>query len=68
MSSQLWKKYNSELFLVIVGMADLIFVNSKFTASTFAMMFKNLHARGIRPTILYPAVSVEQFDKPHASK
>ncbi|XP_031375532.1 alpha-1,3/1,6-mannosyltransferase ALG2-like [Punica granatum] len=50
------------------GMADLILVNSKFTASTFAKTFKNLNARRIRPAVLYPAVNVEQFNKPHPSK
>jgi alpha-1,3/alpha-1,6-mannosyltransferase len=49
-------------------MADLILVNSKFTAATFARTFSGLHARGIEPGVLYPAVSVEQFHKPHAYK
>ncbi|OVA15160.1 Glycosyl transferase [Macleaya cordata] len=48
------------------GMADLILVNSRFTASTFASTFKCLDAKGIRPAVLYPAVNVEQFDKPSA--
>ncbi|OMO74751.1 Glycosyl transferase, family 1 [Corchorus capsularis] len=50
------------------GMADLILVNSKFTASTFAKTFKHLHARGIRPDVLYPAVNVDQFEVPHSYK
>ncbi|KAH9723125.1 GDP-Man:Man(1)GlcNAc(2)-PP-Dol alpha-1,3-mannosyltransferase [Citrus sinensis] len=50
------------------GMADMILVNSKFTANTFANTFKKLHARGIRPAVLYPAVNVDQFDKPHSYK
>ncbi|XP_022142935.1 alpha-1,3/1,6-mannosyltransferase ALG2 isoform X2 [Momordica charantia] len=50
------------------GMADLILVNSKFTASTFANTFKHLNAQGIRPAVLYPAVNVDQFDEPHSSK
>ncbi|KAF9587724.1 hypothetical protein IFM89_004701, partial [Coptis chinensis] len=45
------------------GMADLILVNSRFTASTFANTFKLLNSRGIQPAILYPAVNVEQFDE-----
>ncbi|XAR56458.1 GDP-Man:Man(1)GlcNAc(2)-PP-dolichol alpha-1,3-mannosyltransferase [Bertholletia excelsa] len=53
---------------ITTGVADLILVNSKFTASTFANTFKCLDARGIRPAVLYPAVNVDQFDKPHASK
>ncbi|KAF5751915.1 hypothetical protein HS088_TW02G00934 [Tripterygium wilfordii] len=50
------------------GMADMILVNSKFTASTFANTFKHLHARGIRPAVLYPAVNVDQFNEPHSYK
>ncbi|XP_052171054.1 uncharacterized protein LOC127787185 isoform X2 [Diospyros lotus] len=53
---------------ITTGMADLILVNSKFTASTFANTFKHLDARGIKPAVLYPAVNVDQFDRPHASK
>ncbi|KAG9453762.1 hypothetical protein H6P81_006666 [Aristolochia fimbriata] len=45
-------------------MADLILVNSKFTAATFAQTFRHLNARRIQPDVLYPAVSVEQFDGP----
>lgn len=54
--------------LVTLGMADMILVNSRFTASTFANTFKRLHARGIRPGVLYPAVNVDQFDEPHSNK
>lgn len=43
------------------GMADCILVNSKFTASTFASTFKNLHMKGIKPEVLYPAVNIDQF-------
>ncbi|KAK9275162.1 hypothetical protein L1049_022421 [Liquidambar formosana] len=50
------------------GMADLILVNSKFTASTFANTFKHLDARGIQPAVLYPTVNVDQFNKPNAIK
>lgn len=50
------------------GMADLVLVNSKFTASTFAQTFKHLDARGIRPSVLYPSVNVDQFDEPRFSK
>lgn len=49
-------------------MADLILVNSKFTATTFAKTFKNLDSQGVRPAVLYPAVNVEQFNKPNAFK
>ncbi|XP_074311172.1 uncharacterized protein LOC141647036 [Silene latifolia] len=50
------------------GMADLILVNSKFTASTFANTFNHLNAKGVRPAVLYPAVNVDQFGESHASK
>ncbi|GMY13431.1 alpha-1,3/1,6-mannosyltransferase ALG2 [Fagus crenata] len=53
---------------ITTGMADMILVNSRFTASTFANTFKRLHARGIRPGVLYPAVNVDQFDDPHSNK
>ncbi|VVA26224.1 PREDICTED: alpha-1 [Prunus dulcis] len=46
------------------GIADKILVNSKFTASMFAKTFKRLHARGVQPAVLYPAVNVNQFDEP----
>nr|QFX66088.1 hypothetical protein [Camellia sinensis] len=53
---------------ITTGMADLVLVNSKFTASTFANTFKQLDARGIKPSVLYPAVNVDQFNKPHTFK
>ncbi|KAL3631474.1 hypothetical protein CASFOL_024458 [Castilleja foliolosa] len=53
---------------ITTGMADLILVNSKFTASTFAKTFKRLDTRGVRPAVLYPAVNVDQFDEPNATK
>ncbi|KAI9085953.1 hypothetical protein K1719_032030 [Acacia pycnantha] len=53
---------------ITTGMADLILVNSKFTASTFANTFKHLDARGIRPAVLYPAVNVDQFNEPNSFK
>lgn len=53
---------------ITTGMADMILVNSRFTASTFANTFKHLHTRGLRPAVLYPAVNVDQFDEPHSNK
>ncbi|XP_076947891.1 uncharacterized protein LOC143619961 [Bidens hawaiensis] len=50
---------------ITTGMADLILVNSKFTASTFAATFKRLDSRGIKPAVLYPAVNVDQFSQPN---
>ncbi|CAN1794624.1 Alpha-1,3/1,6-mannosyltransferase ALG2 [Linum perenne] len=48
---------------ITTGMADMILVNSKFTASMFARTFRHLHSKGIRPAVLYPAVNLDQFDK-----
>ncbi|TKY49184.1 Alpha-1,3/1,6-mannosyltransferase ALG2 [Spatholobus suberectus] len=53
---------------ITTGMADLILVNSNFTASTFANTFKYLDAKGIRPAVLYPAVNVDQFNEPSSFK
>lgn len=39
---------------VTTGMAHAVLVNSAFTQGVFAATFKNLHARGMVPTILYP--------------
>ncbi|KAH7512662.1 uncharacterized protein LOC107432555 [Ziziphus jujuba] len=50
------------------GMADLILVNSKFTASTFANTFRHLNARGIQPAVLYPSVNIDQFNEPNSSR
>ncbi len=33
-------------------------VNSNFTADVFASTFTRLHARGLRPSVLYPAVAL----------
>ncbi|XP_058202588.1 uncharacterized protein LOC131317023 [Rhododendron vialii] len=65
---QIYRKPMDFIEEVTIGMADLIMVNSRFTASTFAGTFKHLHAKGIKPSVLYPVVNVEQFDKPHAFK
>ena len=67
-SSAMSRTASNEIALGTAGMADLILVNSKFTASTFANTFKRLDARGIRPAVLYPAVNVDQFENPHAFK
>ncbi|KAJ1404647.1 Mannosyltransferase ALG2 [Sesbania bispinosa] len=53
---------------ITTGLADLILVNSNFTASTFANTFKHLDAKGIRPAVLYPAVNVDQFNEPTSFK
>ncbi|CAL5015169.1 unnamed protein product [Urochloa decumbens] len=68
MLRRLYRKPIDMIEEATTGMADLILVNSKFTATTFARTFRGLHARGIEPGVLYPAVSVEQFHEPRAYK
>jgi len=43
------------------GCAHSVLVNSKFTAAVFARTFTRLHARGMRPAVLYPAVDIDAF-------
>ena len=40
------------------GAADLVLVNSRFTAGVFAATFERLAARGVAPAVLHPAVAV----------
>ncbi|PUZ48656.1 hypothetical protein GQ55_7G263300 [Panicum hallii var. hallii] len=68
MLRRLYRKPIDMIEEATTGMANLILVNSKFTAATFARTFCGLHARGIEPGVLYPAVSVEQFHEPLAYK
>ncbi|XP_075498128.1 uncharacterized protein LOC142536724 [Primulina tabacum] len=65
---RIYRKPIDYLEEITTGMADLILVNSKFTASTFAKTFKTLNASGIKPAVLYPAVNVDQFDEVNATK
>ncbi|KAI9403254.1 hypothetical protein POPTR_001G393000v4 [Populus trichocarpa] len=65
----LWRLYRKPIDFIeeiTTGMADMILVNSKFTASMFTNTFKHLHAREIQPAVLYPAVNMDQFDVPHS--
>ncbi|KAG2483209.1 hypothetical protein HYH03_017907 [Edaphochlamys debaryana] len=43
---------------VSTGAADLILVNSNYTRGVFAQTFRRLAARGINPSVLYPAVPI----------
>lgn len=45
------------------GMADQVFVNSKFTAGVFAEAFSILNGFGLKPDVLYPALNLEDQDK-----
>lgn len=65
---RIYRKPIDRLEEATTGMADLILVNSSFTASTFSNTFKHLNARGVQPAVLYPAVNVEQFDESTAYK
>lgn len=40
------------------GAADLILVNSSFTAGVFGQTFARLARQGVRPAVLYPAVAI----------
>ena len=48
------------------GMADLILVNSNFTAETFKSTFKSLCNQ--RPRVLYPSLNFSTFDVPLVSE
>ena len=46
------------------GAATRVVVNSAFTAAVFAATFATLHARGLRPEVLYPAVALPPAPPP----
>eukprot|EP00882_Tetradesmus_deserticola_P030724 GHRQ01034633.1.p1 GENE.GHRQ01034633.1~~GHRQ01034633.1.p1 ORF type:complete len:142 (-),score=64.62 GHRQ01034633.1:61-486(-) len=43
---------------VATGSADLILVNSSFTAGVFGQTFKRLARQGVQPAVLYPAAAI----------
>lgn len=45
------------------GLADVVFVNSKFTAGVFAEAFPTLNSHGIKPSVLYPALNLTEQDQ-----
>ena len=49
---------------VTTGAADVVLVNSNFTAQTFAAAFPSLATRGMKPAVLYPAINLEQQGVP----
>ncbi|XP_068675796.1 alpha-1,3/1,6-mannosyltransferase ALG2-like isoform X2 [Montipora foliosa] len=51
---------------ITTGMADLILVNSNFTAETFKSTFKSLCNQ--RPRVLYPSLNFSTFDIPLVSE
>ena len=42
----------------LLSQAHTVVVNSKYTADVFARTFTRLHSRGMRPSVLYPAVAL----------
>lgn len=44
------------------GLADVVFVNSEFTAGVFAEAFPYLNSWGIKPSVLYPALNLKEQD------
>ncbi|KAJ3707009.1 hypothetical protein LUZ61_010714 [Rhynchospora tenuis] len=63
MLRKLYRKPIDMIEEATTGMANLILVNSNFTANTFATTFSSLNRKGIKPSVLYPAVSLGQFDR-----
>ena len=47
-------------------MADIVLVNSNFTAETFVSTFTSLHSN--RPQVLYPSLNFSSFDTPVAAE
>jgi hypothetical protein len=58
---------SSNLNTPLPGSADLLLVNSSFTAAIFNQTFRRLRKKGVKPTVLYPAVDLKQFDIPPPS-
>lgn len=53
---------------VTTGMADLVLVNSNFTAGIFKQTFTNLTNKEIQPEVLYPSLDTSLFDQPNDGK
>ena len=53
---------------VTTGMADLVLVNSNFTAGIFKQTFTNLANKQIQPEVLYPSLDTSLFDQPNDGK
>ena len=58
--------YLSGKMYFISGLADVVLVNSKFTAETFRSTFTSLYT--LKPTILYPSLNFHAFDASKLSK
>ncbi|CAM6092711.1 unnamed protein product [Calypogeia fissa] len=57
---KLYRKPIDWLEEVTTGQADHVLVNSEFTLTTFEETFTLLHQKGIKPSVLYPAVNINQ--------
>lgn len=47
---------------ITTGLAELVLVNSQFTAHTFAKTFRLLDSRDIKPQVLYPSIAMQDYD------
>jgi hypothetical protein len=56
--SMLLTVLNNTLAYPLTGAADLILVNSNFTAGVFGDTFSRLSRQGVQPAVLYPAVAI----------
>eukprot|EP00928_Gymnodinium_smaydae_P040411 TRINITY_DN27409_c0_g1_i1.p1 TRINITY_DN27409_c0_g1~~TRINITY_DN27409_c0_g1_i1.p1 ORF type:complete len:486 (-),score=117.96 TRINITY_DN27409_c0_g1_i1:234-1691(-) len=45
------------------GRADVVYVNSEFTAGVFAEAFPRLRRKNLTPSVLYPALNLQDQDK-----
>ena len=54
------------IYISLTGMADIVLVNSNFTAETFVSTFTSL--RSNRPRVLYPSLNFLSFDTPVAEE
>ena len=52
-------------FTLFAGLADVVLVNSNFTAETFMSTFTSLRSK--RPSVLYPSLNFKAFDLPVAA-
>jgi len=49
------------------GMADIVLVNSNFTAGIFKQTFTNLAESQVQPSVLYPSLDTSLFDQVNGS-
>ena len=49
-------------------MADIVLVNSNFTAGIFKQTFTNLTEGQVQPSVLYPSLDTSWFDQVNGSE